>query len=79
MAIFAAFRVAEVWCYDGEELRIYLLLADGSYVQSEQSRAFPAIPVKELPRFFPTALNTDYLSAVVAVRTWVRSLINKPA
>ena len=53
MAIFAAFRIPEVWCYDGDELRIYLLQADGAYQRSERSLAFPSIPVKELARFFP--------------------------
>jgi Uma2 family endonuclease len=79
MAIFAAFRVPEVWCYDGEELRVYVLQADGTYLLSECSLAFPSVPVKELARFFPPAGNTDYLSAVAAVRAWVRSLINKPS
>lgn len=79
MALFAAFRIPEVWCYDGAELRIYLLQADGTYQLSERSLAFPLIPVKELVRFFPPIGNTDYLGAVAAVRAWVRSLINNPA
>jgi hypothetical protein len=35
--------------------------------------------VQELVRFFPPAGNADYLTAVAAVRAWVRSLIDKPA
>lgn len=79
MAIFAAFRIPEVWCYDGEELRIHLLQADGTYLLSGRSLAFPSIPVKELVRFFPPAGSSDYLTAVAAVRAWVRSLIKKPS
>jgi Uma2 family endonuclease len=79
MAIIAAFGIPEIWCYDGEELRIYLLQADGAYLLSERGLAFPSIPVTELARFFPPAGNTDYLSAVAAVRAWVRSLIDKPS
>jgi Uma2 family endonuclease len=79
MTIFAAFRIPEVWCYDGQDLRIFLLQADGTYLLSEHSVAFPSIPVKELARFFPPAGSTDYLTAVAAVRAWVRSLLNKPA
>jgi Uma2 family endonuclease len=75
MRIFAAFRVPEIWCYDGEDLRIYVLQPDGTYQQSERSLAFPSIPVQELIGFFPSGA-TDYLSAVAAVRAWVRSLIN---
>jgi Uma2 family endonuclease len=79
MALFAAFRVPEVWTYDGEHLRIHLLQADGTYKLSDQSLAFPTIPVQELVRFFPPTGNADYLTAVAAVRAWVRSLIDKPA
>jgi Uma2 family endonuclease len=79
MAIFAAFRIPEIWCYDGKALRIHLLQADGTYQLSECSLAFPSIPVKELARFFPPAGSTDYLTAVAAVRAWVRSLINRPS
>jgi Uma2 family endonuclease len=78
MSIFAAFRVPEVWYYDGQELRINLLQPDGTYQLSDRSLAFPSIPVQELVRFFPTVDKTDYLSAVKAVRAWVRSYINKP-
>jgi Uma2 family endonuclease len=76
LPLFAAF-VPEVWCYDGEELRIYLLQPDGSYKLSEQSLAFPSIPIKELVRFFPPAGSADYLGTVAAVRAWVRSLLGK--
>ncbi len=79
LGIFAAFRIPEVWCYDGKDLRIYLLQPDGTYLQSDTSRAFPTIPVKELVRFFPTVERTDYLSAVRAVRVWVREFIEKKA
>jgi Uma2 family endonuclease len=78
MSIFAAFRIPEIWRYDGQELRINLLQPDGTYQPSEYSLAFPSIPVKELVRFFPTVEGTDYLSAVKAVRAWVRSLLVKP-
>jgi Uma2 family endonuclease len=77
MAIFAAFRIPEVWCSDGTDLRIYLLQADGTYKPSDRSLAFPSIPVQQLVRFFPPGVGTDYLSAVAAVRVWVRSLINQ--
>jgi Uma2 family endonuclease len=77
MGIFAAFRIPEVWCYDGTDVRIYLLQADGTYQRSEKSLAFPSIPVEKLARFLALAEETDYLSAVAAVRAWVRSVINQ--
>ncbi len=79
MALFAAFRIPEVWTYNGEHLRIHLLQADGTYKLSDHSLAFPAIPVQELVRFFPPTGNADYLTAVADVRAWVRSIINNPA
>jgi Uma2 family endonuclease len=79
MGIFASFRIPEVWRYDGTNLRIFLLQPDGTYKESDKSLAFPSIPVKELVKFFPPIGNTDYLSAVAAVRAWVRSLLGKSA
>ena len=79
MAIFAAFRIPEVWCYDGDELWINLLQADGAYQRGDQSLAFPSVPVQELVRILPPVGSSDYLTAVAAVRAWVRSLINKPS
>lgn len=79
MAIFAAFRIPEVWTYDGEQLRVHLLQTDGSFKLSDQSLAFPGIPVQELARFFPPTGHADYLTAVAEVRAWVRSLIGKPS
>jgi Uma2 family endonuclease len=79
MGIFASFKIPEVWRYDGTDLRIFLLQADGAYKESDKSLAFPAISIKELIKFFPPVGNTDYLSAVAAVRAWVRSLLGKSA
>lgn len=77
LSILAAFKVPEVWCYDGTELRLRVLQADGSYQLSDHSVAFPDIPVKELVRFLPPA-ESDFLKALASVRAWVRSLISKP-
>jgi len=78
MAIFAAFRIPEVWCSDGDDLRINLLQTDGTYRVSERGLAFPSIPVQELVKFFPPIGQTDYLGAVAAVRAWVRTHIKTP-
>jgi Uma2 family endonuclease len=42
LSIFAAVGVPEVWRYDGERVRM-LALAGNSYVEREQSLAFPAL------------------------------------
>jgi Uma2 family endonuclease len=77
MKIFAAFHVPEVWCFDGQAIRIDLLQSDGSYLRSEHSLAFPTIPITELVQFLKMIETTDYLSAVAAVRAWVRAHIAK--
>ena len=77
MPIFASFRVPEIWCYDGDHLRIYLLQPDGTNLLSERSRAFPTIPVQELANFIPPAGENEFLKAAAAVRAWVRSIIAK--
>ena len=35
LSILAAFKIPEVWCHDGTDLRINLLLADGNYQSGE--------------------------------------------
>ena len=77
LSILAAFKVPEAWCYDGADLRINLLQADGSFQLSERSLAFPTVPVKELVRFMSPA-ESDFLTALASVRTWVRSLAAQP-
>jgi len=77
MPIFAAFRIPEIWCFDGEELRIYLLQQDGTYQLSQRSLAFPTIAVKELAKFVPPTGNQDILKAIAAVRAWIRSIVAK--
>jgi Uma2 family endonuclease len=72
MRIYAAFRVPEVWCCDGESLSVYLLQPDGTYQLAPGSPTFPAIPVDEIPRFLKPSETVDYLSTVRTFRDWVR-------
>jgi Uma2 family endonuclease len=80
LPIYAAFRVPEVWRYDGQRLLILLLQPDGTYRESTTSAAVPTL---RLPEF------TGYLNAEVAVDTgnltlrrqfaaWIRSLPPAP-
>jgi Uma2 family endonuclease len=75
MAIYAALRVPEVWCFDGQSLRVRLLRSDGQYEESQQSRAFPFLPLGEVLRFLQlrgTLSETDLLRQF---RLWVRQRI----
>jgi Uma2 family endonuclease len=71
MAIYAALRVPELWCWDGESLRVFLLSAKGTYRPSDRSKAFPCLPLAEFAQFL---MDTD-LSETQLIRSfqeWVR-------
>jgi Uma2 family endonuclease len=68
MAIYAALRVPQVWCFDGKSLRVYLLQPDGTYLQANESPTFPGIPVAEIVRFVQP--EKDYLSVQSEFRAW---------
>ena len=72
MGIFAAIRVGEVWCYNGTRLRVHLLNADGKYVESDRSRCFPFLPLREVEEFLNRRHEMDETSLVDAFRQWVR-------
>lgn len=57
--IYAALRVPEVWRYDGKHLRAFLLNETGKYEASEQSLAFPGIPLEQLARFVQKSRQMD--------------------
>ncbi|WP_017294971.1 Uma2 family endonuclease [Geminocystis herdmanii] len=47
--IYARLGIPELWCYDEEQLNIYLLQADETYETSGSSLVFPDLPVQEIP------------------------------
>lgn len=51
MEICARLQVPEVWRFDGEALRIYLLQPDGKYAESPTSNCLPFLPIRELLPF----------------------------
>jgi Uma2 family endonuclease len=75
MGIFAKFRVPEVWSYDGQTLQVRLLGADGKYLESSTSRAFPFLPVAELLRFLALRSSMSETELVRQFRAWVRERI----
>jgi Uma2 family endonuclease len=70
MAIYAALRVPQVWCFDGRSLRIYLLEPEGTYLQANDSPTFPGIAVAEIVRFVRP--EKDYLAVQREFRAWVK-------
>lgn len=77
LAIYAALRVPEVWCFDGENLRVYLLQADGTYKVSDRSPTFPGIDLAKMATFLKPSSGEDYLSVIRTFREWVRSVRGK--
>lgn len=71
LPIYAALGVPEVWRYDGESLSC-LLLKRGAYEESEYSKAFPHLRVRDLLRFLRIAnKQIDQNAAVRAFQLWL--------
>lgn len=75
---YAAFRVPEVWRYDGTTLTVLLLHPDNSYQPAAASRTFPTVPLGELNRFLGMAGTTDYFDILAMFRDWVRQTLVPP-
>ena len=68
LAIYAKLRIAEVWRFDGETLRIHLLQPNGVYTESPTSRCLPQLPVREMAPFLQP---DDDLDDTTRVRQFV--------
>jgi Uma2 family endonuclease len=75
MGIYAAIRVPEVWCYDGEFLRVHHVAANGKYQEKPKSLAFPFLPMKELARFLAAADTQDETTLLRSFCQWVRETV----
>lgn len=75
MAIYAALGIPEVWRFDGESLRVYLLGEDGKYHETDQSPTFPYLPLEKVLRFLRASDEQDETSLVRSFRRWVREQI----
>jgi Uma2 family endonuclease len=72
-SIFAAFRVPELWRYDGEKVE-FLKLKGKKYVRIEKSLALPLITSKKLAEFVSESEKTARLEWIEKVRKWARDL-----
>jgi Uma2 family endonuclease len=77
MGIYAALGVPEVWCCDGDSLRVYLLQTDRTYQRADRSPTFPAVPPEGIVPFLELSEKTDYLGMVRAFRAWLKGLPTK--
>jgi Uma2 family endonuclease len=77
MGIYAALGISEVWCFDGEQLRVHVRTADGIYALTERSPHFPFLALQEVAAFLRRRTEMDENSLVRAFRDWVREQIAK--
>jgi Uma2 family endonuclease len=80
LPIYSAFKIPEVWRYNGSRLVVLLRQADGSYRESSVSRAMPALPVADLPPLLALTgdVSLDFVTIARRFREWIRSLRATP-
>jgi len=76
MGIYAALRVPEVWRWDGNTLRVFLLSPDRNYEESSRSKAFPFLPLTEFATFL-TRTDISETQLIRLFRNWVREQISR--
>jgi Uma2 family endonuclease len=72
-AIYARLGVAEIWRFNGEQLKIRLF-ADGVYHDSAASWAFPFLPISEFAKFIKSMADDDETRVLKEFRAWLRTL-----
>ena len=70
MAIYAKLGIPEVWCFDGESLRIHILQPNGIYTESPTSRCLPQLPVREMVPFLQPDDEVDDTTRVRQFVEW---------
>lgn len=69
---YQALKVPELWRYDGQTLKIYLL-QDGKYLESDSSPSFPDFPIIDVIPQYVDRSNTQGRSPTIrAFRAWVK-------
>lgn len=73
IGIYAALKVPEVWRWNGAELTVLLLTKRGTYRVSQNSKAFPFLPLVEFVAFL-TRTDVGQTTLIREFRKWVREL-----
>ncbi|WP_017316112.1 Uma2 family endonuclease [Mastigocladopsis repens] len=74
LGIYSALGVAELWRYNGQELKFYQLV-EGQYVEHGFSLAFPIVSVNEMSRFIEQSKTVGEIALLKSFRAWVRGKI----
>jgi Uma2 family endonuclease len=75
LELYAAFKVPEVWRFDGQHLHIAVLGRNGRYRTAARSLAFPTMPVDELVEFIRLGETEDDTALLRKFRRRVRELL----
>jgi Uma2 family endonuclease len=75
LGIYAALKVPEVWRFDGKNLRVLILGADGEYKERSKSAAFPALPMDGFVRFVTRVETCDELELFREFTSWLRDKV----
>ena len=73
LEIYAAFRVPEVWRYDGDDLFIYILGSSDIYTVSPVSKCLPGFPSRKIEAIMQKIGSTSDTELVRAFRQTVRT------
>lgn len=70
--LYAAIGLAEIWCYNGNALRILVLQPDRTYIERPSSVAISSLTSADLNLIINEALQEDSTSYFRRFRLWVR-------
>lgn len=73
LPIYGALGVREVWRYAGDQVSVWILMANGQYQERADSVAFPRLSIADLNRFMRQAMEGSYVDALLAFRDWVHA------
>ncbi len=77
LPIFAAIGVAEVWRYENEVVKFFLLI-DNSYIESSTSSVLPGVTSASVIQFIADSYTIRRVELARKVRAWASSLSNQP-
>ena len=72
---FAKLGVPEIWCFNGEKLRVLRLREDQCYQESARCLALPDLPLDRLNPYLRQDTSEDILTFLTRFRALVRTLL----
>jgi len=75
-SLYASLGVPELWRYTRQMLQVYRLV-EGNYEISEQSLAFPFLPIAEIPGFIAQSRNIGQRAVVRLFRDRIREILSE--